>query len=252
MSSSPRSTLSTLADIPFIAVFLLLVASIAGPIVFAIIAGGILMILPAYFVQRKMIALTKQSQGASARSGRLLHEVLTELDTLKTQRGEERMLKTWCELNEIAAQSTAEQRRLSARLTYWSQAVQQGTYIAAVVLGTYMVFAGEFTVGTIIATGILTSRTLAPLNVFAGTLARWGNVKNALDGLKPSPPPRRKRMQAAAICAANVCPAGSSCWKSSSAMTRRRPRCWTCPVSRLRPDSALPCWAPTGRASRPC
>lgn len=177
------STLSTLADVPFVAVFLLLIGSIAGPIVFAIIAGGILMLVPAYFMQKRMIELTRQTQGANAKAGRLLHEVVTELDTLKTQRGEEKMMQVWGELIELSSHSNAEQRRLSNSLTYWSQAVQQGTYIAAVVLGTFMVFAGEFTVGTIIATGILTSRTLAPLTQLASTMARWGNVKTALEGL---------------------------------------------------------------------
>jgi ATP-binding cassette subfamily C protein LapB len=177
------STLSTLADVPFVAVFLLLIASISGPIVWAIIAGAILMLVPAYFMQRRMIELTRQTQGANAKAGRLLYEVVTELDTLKTQRGEERMLQVWNELTELSSHSTAEQRRLSNSLTYWSQAVQQGTYIAAVVLGTFMVFAGEFTVGTIIATGILCSRTLAPLTQLASTMARWGNVKTALEGL---------------------------------------------------------------------
>ncbi|MDJ0630969.1 MAG: ATP-binding cassette domain-containing protein [Rhodobacter sp.] len=177
------STLATLADVPFIAVFLLLIASIAGPIVWAIVAGGILMLLPAYFLQKRMIELTRQTQGANAKAGRLLHEVISELDTLKTQRGEERMMQVWQELNELSSYSTAEQRKLSSMLTYWSQAVQQGTYICAVVLGTFLVFAGEFTVGTIIATGILTSRTLAPLTTLAGTMARWGNVKTALEGL---------------------------------------------------------------------
>jgi len=177
------STIATLADVPFIAVFLLLVGSIAGPIVWAILAGGILMLLPAYFMQKRMIALTRATQGANAKAGRLLHEVVTELDTLKTQRGEEKMMQVWQELNELSSNSTAEQRRLASMLTFWSQGVQQATYITAVVLGTFMVFAGEFTVGTIIATGILTSRTLAPLTQFAGTLARWGNVKTALEGL---------------------------------------------------------------------
>ncbi|MCP3972227.1 MAG: ATP-binding cassette domain-containing protein [Rhodobacteraceae bacterium] len=177
------STISTVADIPFIFVFLLLVGSIAGPIVWVVAAGAVLMLLPAYFMQKRMIELTRQTQGANAKAGRLLHEVVTELDTVKTQRGEERMMQVWQELNELSSHSTAEQRKLSGMLTYWSQAVQQGTYIAAVVLGTFMVFAGEFTVGTIIATGILTSRTLAPLTQFASTLARWGNVKTALEGL---------------------------------------------------------------------
>ncbi|MDF1729430.1 MAG: ABC transporter ATP-binding protein, partial [Sulfitobacter sp.] len=47
------STISPLADIPCIAVYLLLVASIAGPIVWVIMVGGVLMLLPAYFMQRK-------------------------------------------------------------------------------------------------------------------------------------------------------------------------------------------------------
>lgn len=64
-----------------------------------------------------------------------------------------------------------------------SQGVQQATYVVAVIVGTYLVFAGAFTVGSIIAVGILTGRTLGPLTQLAGILARWGNVKAALDGL---------------------------------------------------------------------
>ena len=177
------STLSTLADVPFIAVFLLLVASIGGPVVWVIMLGGLLMLLPGYFLQKRMIALTRQTQGASTKSARLLQEVVTELETIKTQRGEERVLRLWDELNLLSSQASNGQRKLASALTYWSQGVQQATYICAVVLGTYMVFAGEFTVGTIIATGILTSRTLAPLTQFAGTLARWSNVRAALEAL---------------------------------------------------------------------
>jgi ATP-binding cassette subfamily C protein LapB len=145
--------------------------------------GGILMVLPAYVLQKRMINLSRETQGASAKVGRLLQEVITELDTVKTQRGEDRVLRLWDELNAVSSHSSAEQRRLSSALTYWSQGVQQMTYIATVVIGTYLVFAGEFTVGTIIACGILTSRTLAPLTQFAGTLARWSNVKGALESL---------------------------------------------------------------------
>lgn len=177
------STIAVLADMPFILIFLALVASIAGNMVWVLIAGGLLMVLPAYVLQKRMIALSRQTQGASTKVGRLLQEVITELDTVKTQRGEDRVLRLWDELNEVSSHSSAEQRRLAAALTHWSQGVQQITYIATVVIGTYLVFAGEFTVGTIIATGILTSRTLAPLTQFAGTLARWSNVKGALESL---------------------------------------------------------------------
>ncbi|MEM6759975.1 MAG: ATP-binding cassette domain-containing protein [Pseudomonadota bacterium] len=177
------STIGTLADIPFIFVFLLLVASIAGPVVWVLILGGVLMVVPGVLMQKRMLRLTQETQGASAKSTRLLHETIFEADTVKTARGEDRVARLWAELTTLSAVKTSEQRRLSAALTYWSQGVQQLTYVAAVIAGTYLVFAGQFTVGSIIAVGILTSRTLAPLTQLAGTMARWGNVKAALEML---------------------------------------------------------------------
>jgi ATP-binding cassette subfamily C protein LapB len=134
-------------------------------------------------MQKKMMRLTEETQGASAKASRLLQETLFELDTVKTQRAEDRFRRIWLELTTLSAMKSSEQRKLSSTLTFWSQGVQQATYISAVVAGAYMVFAGQFTVGSIIATGILTGRTLAPLTQLAGTMARWGNVKSALDGL---------------------------------------------------------------------
>lgn len=178
------STIGTLADIPFIFVFLFLVASIAGNVVWVLILGGILMVVPGFFMQKRMIRLTQETQGAGAKAGRLLHETVFELDTIKSQRSEDRVRRLWAELNALSAAKSSEQRLLASVLTFWSQGVQQATYVGAVILGAYLVFAGEFTVGSIIAVGILTGRTLAPLTQLAGTMARWGNVKTALDGLE--------------------------------------------------------------------
>ena len=177
------STIGTLTDLPFIVLFLALVASIGGNVVWVLVIGGALMILPSFFLQKKMIALTQQTQGASVKSSRLLHEVIYEADTIKAQRGEDRFRRLWSELTALSSLATSEQRKLASTLTYWSQGVQQATYVAAVVTGTFMVFMGQFTVGTIIAVGILTSRTLGPLTQLAGTMARWSNVKASLEAL---------------------------------------------------------------------
>ena len=141
------------------------------------------MVLPSFFMQKKMIALTQQTQGASTKSNKLLHEVIYEADTIKSQRGEDRFKRLWAELSAVSSLATSEQRKLASTLTFWAQGVQQATYVAAVVAGTFMVFTGQFTIGTIIAVGILTSRTLGPLTQLASTLARWSNVKAALEAL---------------------------------------------------------------------
>lgn len=177
------STIGTLTDIPFIVLFLALVASIGGNVVWVLFIGGILMVLPSFFMQKKMMELTMATQGASTKSSRLLHEAIYDVDTIKAQRGEDRFRRIWSELTALSSLATSEQRKLATTLTFWSQGVQQATYVSAVVVGTFMVFQGQFTVGTIIAVGILTSRTLGPLTQLAGTLARWANVKAALDAL---------------------------------------------------------------------
>jgi ATP-binding cassette subfamily C protein LapB len=177
------ATIGTLTDLPFVVLFLLLVAGIAGPVVWVLVAGAVLMVLPGLLMQRRMMRLTEEMQGAGVRSARLLHEAVFELDTLKTQRAEDRFRRLWGELTALQALKSSEQRRLGSALTAWSQGVQQATYIAAVIAGTYLVFAGQFTVGTLIAVGILSGRTLGPLTQLSGTLARWSNVRTALSGL---------------------------------------------------------------------
>jgi ATP-binding cassette, subfamily C, bacterial LapB len=177
------STIGTLTDLPFIILFLVLVASIGGNVVWVLFVGGLLMVLPAFVMQKKMIALTQATQGASTRASRMLHEVIYESDTIKSQRGEDRFRRLWAELTSLSSLASSEQRRIATTLTYWSTGVQQATYVTAVVVGALMVFNGQFTVGTIIAVGILTSRALGPLNQVAATFARWSNVKAALTAL---------------------------------------------------------------------
>ena len=178
------STIGTLADLPFIMIFFLLVASIGGNLVWVLALGAVLMIAPGFLFQKRMIALTMATQGASVRAARLLYEAVFEAETVTTQRGEDRIKRIWAELSTLSAVKSSEQRQLTSLLGYWAQGVQQATYVIAVVAGTYLVFAGEFTVGTIIAIGILTGRTLGPLAQLSSTLARWSNVKAALDGLE--------------------------------------------------------------------
>jgi ATP-binding cassette, subfamily C, bacterial LapB len=177
------TTIGTLADLPFILIFLALVASIGGNLVWILVIGGVLMVAPGLLFQKRMVALTAETQGASTRAARLLYEAIFEAETVTVQRGEDRIKRIWSELSTLSVVKSSEQRHLTALLGYWAQAVQQATYVLAVVAGAYLVFAGDFTVGTIIAIGILTGRTLGPLASLSATMAKWTNVKSALDGL---------------------------------------------------------------------
>ena len=97
------STIGTIADLPFLIVFLLLVASIGGNLVWVLVLGGILMVAPGFFMQKRMMAITASTQGASTRSAKLLYESVFEHETVTTQRGEDRVKRIWSELVTLSA-----------------------------------------------------------------------------------------------------------------------------------------------------
>jgi ATP-binding cassette, subfamily C, bacterial LapB len=177
------STIGTIADLPFILIFLALVASIGGSLVWVLIFGGLVMVVPGFLLRKKMVAMSEATQGATSRQARLLYEAVFETETVTITRSEDRIKRLWSELVTLNAVKSSDQRKLTSLLTYWAQGAQQATYISAVVVGTFMVFSGAFTVGTIIAIGILTGRTLGPLSQLSATMARWSNVKGALKAL---------------------------------------------------------------------
>lgn len=177
------STIGTLADLPFLFIFLVLVAIIGGNLVWVLIFGGLLMLAPSLLLQSRMVTLTQATQGSNMRAAKLLYEAVFEHETLTAQRGQDRVKRLWAELSTLSALRASDQRHLTSALTSWALAVQQATVIVATLVGTYLVFDGNFTVGTVIAVTLLASRTLAPLSQLSAMIARWSNVRSALSAL---------------------------------------------------------------------
>lgn len=178
------ASIGSAADIPFVVIFLLLIYGIAGQVVLVIIAGMALIVIPSLLMRKPMQKLTEEMQGGTSAASKLLTELCYNHDTIKSHRGESLFQRRWEEIVALNAQKTSQQRLLASVLSYWSMAMQQVAYVGAVVAGVYMVFLGEFTVGTIIAVSILTSRAIAPVTQLSGTIARWQQVKTALEGLE--------------------------------------------------------------------
>jgi ATP-binding cassette subfamily C protein LapB len=178
------ASVGVVADLPFVIIFLALIYGIAGPIVWIIVTGAVLTILPSLIFQSRMARLSKETLGGMSSASRLLTEAAYNLENVKLAQASPRLQRSWEEITVLNTIKTTEQRELSAFLTFWATAMQQCTYVAAVVGGVYMVFAGKFTVGSIIAVSILSTRTLSPITQLSGVLSRWQNMKTSLDALE--------------------------------------------------------------------
>lgn len=177
------STLGACGDLPFTLLFLTLLAIIAGPLVWIPILAIVLMVLPSLLAQPTVSRLAREGMREAAVKNAVLLESIDHLETVKTNRAEGRALGIWQRLSEEQAARGVSARNLSAWLNSWSAAVQQSCYIGTIIGGVYLIFSGDLTVGALIACSILTSRAVNPMVQTSQLLARWQQVKVALEGL---------------------------------------------------------------------
>lgn len=177
------ASVGVVTDLPFVLVFLFIIYGIAGSAVWIVVLGAVLIVTPSLFFQSRMSQLSREALGGSTSATRVMTEVAYGIESIKASLSQSHFQRQWEEINTLNSEKTSEQRKLAAKLTYIASATQNLSYVFTVIVGVYLVFAGEFTIGSIIAIGILSSRALAPISQLASVLMRWQNMKTALSSL---------------------------------------------------------------------
>lgn len=177
------STAATISDLPFILLFLALIAYIGGPVVWVPVAAIAFMLVPSLLMQRRLAQLARANLREGAVKHGLLLESIDNLETVKATRAEGRNLGIWEQLTAQLSEDSIRLRRLTALLQQGAGMAQQLCYIGVVIVGVFQISDGALTVGGLIACTMLASRTIAPVNQVAGVLVRWQQVKVAMEGL---------------------------------------------------------------------
>jgi ATP-binding cassette, subfamily C, bacterial LapB len=177
------STVAAISDAPFILFFLGVIAVLGGPVALAPAAAVLVMVLPAWLLQRRLGALSRANLREGAVKQGLLLETVDNLEAVKAARAEGRNLRLWDQLSLELADSSARSRWITSTLSYSAAGAQQLAYVGAVVIGVYQIAAGHMTVGALVACSLLVSRAISPTAQFTNILARWQHIKVALEGL---------------------------------------------------------------------
>ncbi|MFE3836882.1 type I secretion system permease/ATPase [Pseudogemmobacter sonorensis] len=176
-------TASAICDIPFVLIFVGIIAWIGGPVALVVLLGATLMVGPGLLMQRRLARLSRQNTRESAALNGLLLEAVSNLETVKAARAEGRLHRAYVQLTATMAETGVKAREQTTFLMQVAASTQQLCYGLVVVVGVYQIAAGNMTTGSLIACTLLTSRTLAPLGQVAGLLARWQQVRAAMDNL---------------------------------------------------------------------
>lgn len=177
------STIGAISDLPFVLLFVGVIAYIGGPVAWVPVTVILLMLLPGFLAQGKLAQLSRQNLREGAIRQGVLLESIENLETVKATRAEGRNLRLWEFLSADLAEVGVRYRRLSSLLSHGATMVQQLGYVGVVVVGVYRIGDGAMTIGALIACTILASRTVSPMTQVAGILARWQHVKVAMEGL---------------------------------------------------------------------
>lgn len=177
------TTVGAAADMPFVLLFLGLMAMIGGPLVFIPMLAIPLIVIPGLMLQWPMARLAKEGMRESALRNAVLVESIEGVEDIKALQAEPYFQRQWEQTHEVSAAVGMKQRLWGARLTGWASSVQQLTYAGMLVFGSYLVLAGDITTGTMVACSLLSSRTIAPLMQLTMVFSRWQHAKNAMTGL---------------------------------------------------------------------
>ncbi|ARU90156.1 type I secretion system permease/ATPase [Pseudomonas sp. M30-35] len=177
------ATLSAIADIPFVLFFIGIIFTIGGylglvPLILLPIILAISLI-----IQWPLAKTMKENLRESSLKQGVLIESIEGMETLKAVGGDSYMQRRWENFSALASETSMKSRRLSAMATGCFAFFQQIQTVIIVIVGVYLISAGDMTQGALIGTVMLASRATAPLGQIVGLAVRFQQAKAALESL---------------------------------------------------------------------
>jgi len=180
----------TIADLPFVLMFLLLIWVIGGPLVIIPAVVIPILIILSLVVQRKLMRAMRENMKQAGEKQSVLVEALLNLEMLKAHNAEGYLQRRWEKSNAAAVQSFMKIRKITLWVTGLTTTLQQMTSVGIIVMGVYLIHDQTLSLGALIACNILAGRAVAPLGQIVQLATRYQQAKTSLemlDGLVQRP-----------------------------------------------------------------
>ncbi len=178
------STVSTLVDLPFSLLILVVIAWLTGPVAWIIVGAMAILILYSLAIQPGLKEAIENTQQAGAQKHATLVEMLIGIEAVKAQSAEGEQQAKWERLCGHIAQWEIRSRRLTNTAANLSGFLIQFTTIAVVVYGAYRIADQQLSMGGLIATVLLAGRCLAPIAQLSSLATRFYQAKSAFKALE--------------------------------------------------------------------
>jgi len=173
------ATLTSLIDLPFVFLFILIIWLIGGPLAIVPLSVLPISLFAALMLQRSLARHVQETMRHASQKHATLIEILSGMETVKGLGAEGQLQRRWEQVVGKIAHLGLKTRFLSSSAVNITVFLQQMASVTVVIFGVYLIAKGELSMGGLIASTILTGRALAPLAQVASTLTRYHQAKAA-------------------------------------------------------------------------
>lgn len=177
------TTISLLIDVPFIFIFLIAIYFIGGVLVMVPISIIIIILIYTYYAKIKLATSVKESYDAGSNKNGVLIESLSSIETLKSLGATGYSQWRWEEATSNIADKSIKTKMISSSITTVTSFLVQLNTVALVILGAYLIADNELTMGGLIATIIISSRTISPMGQVSSLLSTFQHTKTTYEAL---------------------------------------------------------------------
>ena len=177
------ATILSVIDLPFVIIFLLVIAYVGSALGFIPIAAIILIILYGFLIQPTLRSSIEKTFKASSQKNATLIEGLNGIETIKTLRMEGAMQSRWERSTAYISEWSIRSKFISSSATNICLFIQQTSIVIVIIYGVYLIGAGEVTMGGLIATVLLTARAISPVSQATNLSTRFYHAKAAYGSL---------------------------------------------------------------------
>ena len=184
------ASLVVLADMPFVLLFLGMIAMVGGHLVWIPALSMPVLIAQGLWAQKPLMKAMRANMKEAGDKQSVLVESVLNLELLKAHNAESYLQRRWETSNKAGSDSYKEIRSLTNWIMGFTTAVSQLVTVAMVVVGVYMIHANMLTLGGLIASVILAGRAISPLSSVMSLAARYQQAVSSLetlDGLMKRP-----------------------------------------------------------------
>ncbi|ARP90979.1 type I secretion system permease/ATPase [Bordetella genomosp. 9] len=177
------ASITTLVDLPFVLLFLLVLAWISPFMLIPPIVAIVLIVLVSLAAQFRMETLTMASYQAASQRNATLVEALTGFETVKTLNAQGAMQRNWERSTEYIAEIGSKLKLISSTTVGFVSAMSQLVSVSVVTIGVYLAHDSSVSMGGIIAASMIAGRCLMPLGQVAGLLMQYQNARTSLGSI---------------------------------------------------------------------